>query len=59
MYTTKNENGVLNNYPTEPAMYYTEYPSPEQQVRYARLAGLSVLFVSGLIFIAISISAIA
>jgi hypothetical protein len=27
MYTTINENGVLNNYATEPKVYYAEYPS--------------------------------
>lgn len=59
MYTTTNENGVLNNYPTEPAMYYAEYPSPEQQSRYAQLAGLAALLVSGLLFTAIAISSIA
>ena len=59
MYTTVNENGVLNNYATEPQMYYAQYPSPEQQSRYAQLAGLAVLFVSGLLFTAFAVSAIA
>lgn len=58
MYTTTNETGVLNNYPTEPAMYYAQYPSPEQQSRYAQLAGLAAIFVSGLLFTAIAISSV-
>jgi len=29
MYTT--EEGILNNYAAEPAVYFAEYPSPEQQ----------------------------
>lgn len=34
MYTTINEEGILNNYATEPEMYYADYPSPEQQRSY-------------------------
>ncbi|NEP11851.1 MAG: ssl1498 family light-harvesting-like protein, partial [Symploca sp. SIO2C1] len=30
MYTS-NDLGVLNNYATEPQMYYASYPFPEQQ----------------------------
>ncbi|MGK7927819.1 MAG: ssl1498 family light-harvesting-like protein [Spirulina sp.] len=56
MYTTSNENGVLNNYPTEPEMYYAEYPSPEQQQRYSLLGGIAFLFVGTLFLIALSIS---
>jgi len=26
MYTTTNENGILNNYPVAPKMYYGSYP---------------------------------
>ena len=58
MYTTVNEEGLLNNYATEPQMYYAQYPSPEQQRRYAQLGGLAVLLVSALILTAVSVSAI-
>jgi hypothetical protein len=58
MYTTVNEDGILNNYATEPQMYYAEYPSPEQQRRYAQLGGLAILLVSTIIATAVSVSAI-
>lgn len=58
MYTTVNEDGILNNYATEPQMYYAEYPSPEQQRRYAQLGGLAILLVSAIIATAVSVSAL-
>ncbi len=56
MYTTTNENGVLNNYATEPKLYYAAYPSPEQQKSYATQAALAVLFVTSLVLVAFGIS---
>ena len=35
MYTTVNEEGILNNYASELPIYYAKYPSQEQQRRYA------------------------
>jgi hypothetical protein len=58
MYTTVNEDGILNNYATEPQMYYAEYPSAEQQRRYAQLGGLAILLISAIIATAVSVSAI-
>jgi hypothetical protein len=58
MYTTVNEDGILNNYATEPQMYYAEYPSPEQQRRYAQLGGVAILLISSLLLVAFSVSAI-
>lgn len=58
MYTTVNEDGILNNYATEPQMYYAEYPSPEQQRRYAQLGGLAILLIGAIIATAVSVSAI-
>jgi hypothetical protein len=49
---TTNENGILNNYATEPKLYFAEYPSPEQQSRYALQAAAAVLLVTSLILIA-------
>jgi hypothetical protein len=34
MYTTVNEDGVLNNYATEPQMHYAEYPTIWEQRKY-------------------------
>lgn len=51
MYTT-NEEGILNNYAIEPKMSYSEYPSLEQQRRYALQGAVAVLLVTSLILIA-------
>jgi hypothetical protein len=55
MYTT-DDRGILNNYAVEPAMYYAEYPSIEEQRRYAYLGGLATLFVSALVLLALSVA---
>jgi hypothetical protein len=49
MYTTVNEEGILNNYAPELPFYYAEYPSPEQQRRYALQGAIATLFVGLLI----------
>jgi hypothetical protein len=56
MYTTTNEQGILNNYPTEPSLQYAEYPSQEQQRRYAFQGALATLLVSVLVLTAFSAS---
>lgn len=45
MYTTNSE-GILNNYAAEPAMYFAEYPSPEQQQRYVLQGAVAFVFVA-------------
>ena len=55
MYTTTNENGILNNYASEPEIYYAQYPSPEQQERYALQGAIALLFVGTLFLTALSI----
>jgi hypothetical protein len=55
MYTT-NEEGIFNNYATEPAMYYAEYPSPEQQRSYAFQGAIAALFVVTTILTALAVS---
>ncbi|NES19850.1 MAG: ssl1498 family light-harvesting-like protein [Symploca sp. SIO3E6] len=55
MYTS-NELGVLNNYATEPQMYYAVYPSPEQQRRYALIGAIATLFVTSLVLITLAVS---
>ncbi|MBD2356529.1 ssl1498 family light-harvesting-like protein [Tolypothrix sp. FACHB-123] len=56
MYTTINEDGILNNYSTEPEIYYAAYPSPEQQNRYAFQAGVATLLVAALLLFAFGVS---
>ncbi|NEP11815.1 MAG: ssl1498 family light-harvesting-like protein [Symploca sp. SIO2C1] len=53
---TYSSSGILNNYATEPQMYYAVYPSPEQQRRYALLGGYATLFVTALTLIALAVS---
>ncbi|NEP57437.1 MAG: ssl1498 family light-harvesting-like protein [Symploca sp. SIO2G7] len=55
MYTS-NELGVLNNYATEPQMYYADYPSLFQQRRYALLGAFATLFVTALMLTALAVS---
>jgi hypothetical protein len=49
---TINEQGLLNNYAVEPPIYYAEYPSEEQQNRYALQAAIAALFVTAVILTA-------
>lgn len=55
MYTT-NEEGLLNNYAVEPPVYFAEYPSEDQQQRYALQGAIALLLVVGTILTAISVS---
>lgn len=56
MYTTTDDRGILNNYATEPAMYYAEFPSVDQQQRYAQQGAIAVLLVSAIMMLALSVS---
>lgn len=56
MYTTTDETGRLNNYATEPEMYFAAYPSPEQQRSYVKQGSLAVLFAVSLLFLAFAVS---
>ncbi len=56
MYTTTNESGILNNYASEPQIYYTEYPNQEQQNRYKFQAAVATLIVTALILVSLGVS---
>jgi hypothetical protein len=56
MYTTTDDRGILNNYATEPRMYYAEYPSQEQKRRYALQGAVAFLLVTLTILTAIGVS---
>ena len=57
MYTTTQlDNGVLNNYATEPEMTYAEYPSLYDQKRYLKQAALATFLVSALVLISFVVS---
>lgn len=53
---TRDERGVLNNYASEPQMYFADYPNVEQQRRYLILGGYATLLVSTLMLIALTVS---
>ncbi|MDC0833814.1 hypothetical protein CKA32_005540 [Geitlerinema sp. FC II] len=55
MKTVSNE-GLLNNYASEPQVYYAEYPGLWQQRQYAFQAAIATLFVSTLILVAFGVS---
>jgi hypothetical protein len=56
MYTTINEEGILNNYANEPKMYYAAYPSTEEQRSYAFQAASATLLVTAIILVALGVS---
>ncbi|MBW4444125.1 MAG: ssl1498 family light-harvesting-like protein [Plectolyngbya sp. WJT66-NPBG17] len=56
MYTTRNEDGILNNYASEPAMYFAELPSEEQQQNYVAQGAISVLLVTFTFLMALAAS---
>jgi hypothetical protein len=56
MYTTINESGILNNYATEPQLYYAEYPNQEQQNRYKLQGAIATLIVTTLVLVALGVS---
>ncbi len=56
MYTTSNQEGLLNNYALETPVYYAEYPNETQQRRYAIQGALAILLVNFLFMIAFAVS---
>lgn len=56
MYTTTDEQGIINNYASEPDMYYAITPSPEQQRTYLYQGAVALLIVTCLIFTSFAIS---
>jgi hypothetical protein len=58
MYTTVNEDGLLNNYAPETPIYYAEYPAIWEQRRYVLQGAVASLFVSILILASLAISCV-
>ncbi|MDZ8050540.1 MAG: photosystem II assembly protein Psb34 [Aulosira sp. ZfuVER01] len=56
MYTTVNEDGVLNNYAIEPQISYAEYPTIWEQRKYLLQAGFATLLVTTLVLVGLSVS---
>jgi hypothetical protein len=53
---TNEEGGLLNNFAREPKVYQAEPPTDGQKRTYIILGVVAALFVSGLIFVAFSVS---
>ncbi|OLP18959.1 hypothetical protein BST81_06900 [Leptolyngbya sp. 'hensonii'] len=56
-YTTE-EGGRLNNFAAEPKMYRAEPPTQTEKRNYIILGSVALALVSGLIFVAFSVSQI-
>lgn len=56
MYTTVSNEGLLNNYATEPEIYYALYPSPEQQRKYALQGAIATLLVIATVLVGLAVS---
>ncbi|AFZ19001.1 photosystem II assembly protein Psb34 [Allocoleopsis franciscana] len=56
MYTTVNEQGILNNYAPETKVYCAEYPAVWEQQRYAMQGAIAIVFVSLLIWTTFAVS---
>ncbi len=48
MFTTSDENGILNNFANEPDMYYATYPTQQQQRGYLVQGVFATLLIIGL-----------
>ncbi|ELR97884.1 photosystem II assembly protein Psb34 [Gloeocapsa sp. PCC 73106] len=54
-YTTE-EGGRLNNFAREPKVYHTEPPTSKEKRNYVILGALALVFVAGIISLAVAIS---
>ena len=53
---TEEEGGLLNNFSAEPKIYTADSPTPTQKRNYIILGIAALLIVSGVIFVAFSVS---
>lgn len=56
MLSTMDEKGMLNNYASEPNLYYAVFPSPEQQRQYLKQGAFAVLLLTTLVLTALVVS---
>ncbi|WP_017298276.1 photosystem II assembly protein Psb34 [Nodosilinea nodulosa] len=54
--STVDDEGLINNFATEPKIYPSTYPSSRQQQRYILLGAGAILFVAVLILISFRVS---
>jgi hypothetical protein len=53
---TVDDEGIINNYATQPDMYLANYPSPKQQKRYVSLGTGAILLVVTTLLTAFTVS---
>jgi hypothetical protein len=56
MYTTANEQCLVNNYAKDPVIYYADYPTVDEQRRYALQGAFASLLVGLLILTTLGVS---
>ena len=56
MTTITDENGILNNFPKEPKMYYAEVPSSQEKGRYVLWGIVGLVVVTASIWTAAVVS---
>jgi hypothetical protein len=56
MQTAQLDNGLLNNYASEPPVYYAAYPSEDEQRSYALQGALATLLVTALVLVSFAAS---
>ncbi|MBW4481028.1 MAG: ssl1498 family light-harvesting-like protein [Tildeniella torsiva UHER 1998/13D] len=54
--TTVDDEGIINNFATEPKVYPASYPSPQQQKRYLVWGAGAILLVASLVLISFFVS---
>ena len=56
MTTISDENGIINNFAKEPAMYYAEEPTSQDQRSYIGWGAIALTLIAGFIFTATLVS---
>lgn len=56
MTTISDENGIINNFAKEPAMYYAKAPSNKEQKGYMLWGAIASVVIAGSVFTAIFVS---
>jgi hypothetical protein len=56
MYSTTDENGIINNFAKEPKMYLAEEPSSTQKRNYALQGIAAGLLVTAVVLISVAVS---
>lgn len=56
MTTISDENGIINNFPKEPQMYYAEAPSSKEQRGYMVWGAVALVVIASSVLTAVSVS---